>query len=176
MSNNYTSALGVSGGIQPTGDAVEANVLAGKTFSNASGVGKTGTMVNNGAVSETLDAGESYTIPEGYHNGSGVVTAANADVLTNAELSGINKAVLDCAKKFLGNSLVIEFWGASLGQGPQINVIDVATSTNLYAGVPTTSHQTQTIDLSSFADDAVIRISDQAGSSSGTIYCTINPS
>ena len=34
-----------------------------------------GTMPNNGAVSASLNAGQSYTIPEGYHNGSGKVTA-----------------------------------------------------------------------------------------------------
>ena len=32
-------------------------------------------MANNGAVSKTLNAGQSYTIPAGYHNGSGKVTA-----------------------------------------------------------------------------------------------------
>lgn len=73
MGNMYRSRLGASGGVQPTGNAQPADVLSGKTFSNADGVGKTGTMVNNGAVSETLDAGESYTIPAGYHNGNGVV-------------------------------------------------------------------------------------------------------
>lgn len=70
MGNAYRSVLA----LKPTGDAVPANVLAGKTFSNADGTGKTGTMVNNGAVSVTLtDQDPTYTIPEGYHNGSGVV-------------------------------------------------------------------------------------------------------
>jgi hypothetical protein len=70
MGNAYRSVLA----LKPTGDAVPANVLAGKTFSNAAGVGKTGTMINNGAVSVTLtDQDPTYTIPEGYHNGLGVV-------------------------------------------------------------------------------------------------------
>lgn len=75
MSNAYRSSMGASA-VLPTGDAVEANVLAGKTFSNAQGTGKTGTMVNRGAVSQTIQPGGSYTIPEGYHNGSGTVTAS----------------------------------------------------------------------------------------------------
>ena len=33
-----------------------------------------GTMVNNGAINKTLVAGESYTIPKGYHNGEGVIS------------------------------------------------------------------------------------------------------
>ena len=60
-------------------DAVAANILAGKkAHSNDDGdaVAITGTMPNNGAVSKTLDAttsNQSYTVPAGYHNGSGTV-------------------------------------------------------------------------------------------------------
>ena len=71
MGNAYRSVLE----LKPTGNAIPANVLAGKTFSNADGTGKTGTMVNNGAISVTLtDQDPTYTIPEGYHNGGGEVT------------------------------------------------------------------------------------------------------
>jgi hypothetical protein len=73
MANQYRSVL-ASGSAGTGGDAVAANVLAGKTFTNDNGF-DTGTMVNNGAVSQTINAGQSYTIPEGYHNGSGTVTA-----------------------------------------------------------------------------------------------------
>ena len=62
---------------QATGNVAVSEVLAGKTFSNSSGVGLTGTMANNGAISKTLNAGGSYTVPVGYHNGSGKVTAAS---------------------------------------------------------------------------------------------------
>lgn len=57
-----------------TGTAVASNVLAGKTFSSSAGIGITGTMTNNGAVNTTLNSGDSYAIPAGYHNGSGMVT------------------------------------------------------------------------------------------------------
>lgn len=79
MSNAYRSSKGAQA-VLPTGDAVEANVLAGKTFSNAQGTGKTGTMVNRGAVSQTIAPGGSYTIPEGYHNGSGIVSASSFSI------------------------------------------------------------------------------------------------
>ena len=62
---------------QATGNATVGDVLKGKTFSNSSGVGLVGTMANNGAISKTLNAGGSYTVPAGYHNGSGKVTAAS---------------------------------------------------------------------------------------------------
>ncbi len=58
-----------------TGNASEGDVLAPKTFSNSSGANKTGTMPNRGAVSQSLNGSTtSYTIPEGYHNGSGKVS------------------------------------------------------------------------------------------------------
>lgn len=55
--------------------AAAANVLVGKVFVTADGTVTTGTMANNGAVSQTLDGTTvTYTIPAGYHNGSGKVT------------------------------------------------------------------------------------------------------
>ena len=41
-------------------------------------------MANNGAVTKTLNAGESYTIPAGYHNGSGKVTVNSLASQTEA--------------------------------------------------------------------------------------------
>ena len=55
--------------------AAAGNVLAGKVFVTKEGAVTTGTMVNNGAVSKTLDATTtSYTVPAGYHSGSGKVS------------------------------------------------------------------------------------------------------
>jgi peptidoglycan hydrolase CwlO-like protein len=69
----------------------------------------TGTMVNQGAVSSNLNGGQSYTIPAGYHNGSGKIianslasqtsaTATSEDILTGKtawvngiKLTGSNK-------------------------------------------------------------------------------------
>ena len=62
-----------------TGDAEAEDVLEGKTFSASGSVGVTGTMTNNGSVSVTLEEGESYTIPEGYHDGTGTVTAEEVE-------------------------------------------------------------------------------------------------
>lgn len=57
--------------------AAAGDVLATKTFVTSSGAVTAGTMTNNGAVSKTLDAtssNQSYTVPSGYHNGSGTVS------------------------------------------------------------------------------------------------------
>jgi len=50
----------------------------------------TGTMVNNGAVTKTLNAGGSYTIPVGYHNGNGKVTTNSLASQTSATATADN--------------------------------------------------------------------------------------
>lgn len=55
--------------------AAAGNVLAGKVFVTSDGKVVTGTMTNNGAVSKTLSGTlVSYTIPAGYHSGSGKIS------------------------------------------------------------------------------------------------------
>lgn len=54
--------------------ATAADVLTGKVFVTAAGVVTPGEMVNNGAVDKTMDVTSiSYTIPKGYHSGTGKV-------------------------------------------------------------------------------------------------------
>lgn len=58
--------------------ATVAEVLATKTFAKAGSV-LTGTMPNRGAVSGTIsDKATPYTIPQGYHDGSGTVSIDSA--------------------------------------------------------------------------------------------------
>lgn len=59
--------------------AAVAEILATKT-AHARGTLLTGTMPNNGAVTGTIStvAGE-YTIPQGYHDGSGKISIASAE-------------------------------------------------------------------------------------------------
>ncbi len=50
------------------------DVLTGKVIVNAEGKVTTGTMANNGTVNKILDVTtQSYTIPKGFHSGTGVV-------------------------------------------------------------------------------------------------------
>ena len=54
--------------------AEAGDVLTGKVIVTSDGTVIAGTMVNNGAVAKIIDATTiSYTIPAGYHNGSGTV-------------------------------------------------------------------------------------------------------
>lgn len=55
--------------------AVAGDVLANKIIVTADGSVTTGTMPNNGAVAQKLDtATTSYTVPAGYHSGTGTVS------------------------------------------------------------------------------------------------------
>ncbi len=55
--------------------ATAADVLTGKVIVLADGTVKAGTMADNGAVNAALDATTiTYTIPKGYHSGTGKVT------------------------------------------------------------------------------------------------------
>ena len=66
--DNYNDTSAVTAGA--------ADVLANKVIVGATGETVAGTMTDNGAVSKTLDAtsgNQSYTVPKGYHSGSGTV-------------------------------------------------------------------------------------------------------
>ncbi len=65
------------------GNASASDVLSGKTFTSSAGLKVSGTMTNRGAVSATISAGGSYTIPAGYHNGSGKVSTPCGYTITH---------------------------------------------------------------------------------------------
>ena len=68
---SYSKKLGSS-----DGTATAAQVLSGATFNSANYDDlTTGTMINRGTVTQTLNTSTtSYTIPQGYHSGSGKVS------------------------------------------------------------------------------------------------------
>ena len=70
------------------GTATSADVLVGKTFSSSAGVGATGIMPNNGAVSITPGT-TPQTIAAGYHNGTGSV-AGDADLIASNIRLGVS--------------------------------------------------------------------------------------
>lgn len=63
--------------------AEDSNVLSGKAYYNNNGK-REGTMPNRGGMSAELAAGGSVSIPEGYHDGEGVVRAQDLASQTQA--------------------------------------------------------------------------------------------
>lgn len=81
-----TTRLGLN--LNTFGNAAKSQVLKGSTFTSMDGFQVEGTMTKNGAwTSNNLKAGQSITIPEGYHNGDGKVTAASLASQTSANAS-----------------------------------------------------------------------------------------
>lgn len=62
----------------PTGNAAEADVLSGKTFSSATAENVAGSMPNNGAWTGKTTGKGNVTIPAGYHSGNGYVSGEGA--------------------------------------------------------------------------------------------------
>lgn len=82
--DNFSPYLGgTSLKSQTKGTATPDKLLDGET-SWVNGEEITGTMPNQGAVSSSLNCGGSYTIPEGYHDGNGKVTANSLASQTSA--------------------------------------------------------------------------------------------
>lgn len=78
MADIFVAAGGSGGASSDETTARAADVLSGKTYLGADtsdDVG-VGAMPDNGAMQKTLRAGESVTVPRGYHNGGGTVNAA----------------------------------------------------------------------------------------------------
>ena len=111
-------------------DATAADVLAGKTIVLANGTEVEGTMTNRGAVSKTLDAttgNQSYTVPAGYHNGSGTVTITLEEKSATPTTSSQN--ITPTSGKVLSKVTVAAIpskYGDTTG--------DTATAANLLAG------------------------------------------
>lgn len=99
-----------------TGDATAttADIVSGKTAYVGNGK-VNGTMANNGAVSGSISkVGDAYTVPAGYHNGSGTVkiSAAEQAKLVSANIkSGVT--VLGVA----GKTSVVDTADATAGSG-----------------------------------------------------------
>ncbi|MFN2427955.1 MAG: hypothetical protein ABR587_16080, partial [Candidatus Binatia bacterium] len=71
-----------------SGTAAVGDVLAGETFTSTAGLGATGTMPNNGAVTLTPTTSD-QAIAAGYHNGSGECEG-DADLVAGNIKSGVD--------------------------------------------------------------------------------------
>lgn len=118
-----------------TGDTgVASNVLSGikvHTINSGAAVQITGTMPNNGAVSSTLDATtgkQSYTIPSGYHNGSGTVSIVLET--KSATPSTASQDITPTSGKVLSKVTV-----ASIPSKFGDTTSDTAVASNLLAGI-----------------------------------------
>ncbi len=93
----YYENSGIDVPLSNLGSASAVNVLSGQTFTSTAGLKVTGVMTNQGSVYNTINAGSSYTIPKGYHDGTGKITA-------NALSGTASASDVRNGKTFYGNS------------------------------------------------------------------------
>ena len=159
--NNLQSQLDSINSLLAQTNATADKILAGyKAYSG--GQLLTGTMVDRGAVSSSLNCGQSYTIPAGYHNGSGKVTAnslasqtvatATADNLSSGVTAWVN------GMKITGNGADVNNSynnGYNVGKNTGIlNIVD-------YKVMRERSYQNKfevTLDTSSLTGELVVQI------------------
>lgn len=120
--------------------ATAAHVLSGDVFVDSSGAEVTGSMTNNGAVSKTLDAttnNQSYTVPAGYHNGSGTVgiTLETKTATPSASTQNITPTSGKVLSKVTVNPIP-DAWGNTS--------TDTGTAADVLAGVLVHSYNSQT--------------------------------
>ena len=132
--------------------AEDSNVLSGKSYYNNNGK-REGTMPNRGGMGVELAAGGSVSIPEGYHNGEGVVRAqelasqtqgdAGAGDIASGKTAWVNgKKVEGTAEMgFAPLSLLSETkYGSRHSQSPAVHTVQNANTKLL--GVDTKKVQT----------------------------------
>lgn len=158
------------------------DVLTGKIFTDSTGKVTTGTMANNGAVSQTLNTTTtSYTIPKGYHSGSGkvsittetksatptkssqTITPTSGKVLSSVTVSAIpaeyittTDATAEAGNILSGKTAYVngtKVTGSMANNGSTSKTIDGLTTTS--ATIPAGYTSGGTISLTSDIEDAL---------------------
>lgn len=149
VANDTGDEIG-TGTLELTGDAMVGNVLSGKTFysTNPKSI-QIGTMPNNGAVAPSaLGAGGSYTIPAGYHNGSGKVTVQSlADMTASGDATAAQ--ILTGKKAYVDGNLIT---GSMADQGAKTSSLNCGGSYTIPAGYHNGSGKVTANSLASQTD------------------------
>lgn len=128
-------------------DAVAANILSGKKAhsydsTEGSAVAVTGTMPNNGSVSKTLDVttnNQSYTVPLGYHDGTGVVNIVLETKSTTPTTS--SQTITPTSGKVLSvvtvNAIPAKYGDTTGDTAVAANLLEGATAHTIVNGVAT---------------------------------------
>ena len=83
------------------------DILTGKVIVDKDGEPLTGTMPDRGAVSTSLGINGTYTIPEGYHNGSGKVTQSIATMGGQTVNPAASQQIVSTNGKYLTGNVTV---------------------------------------------------------------------
>ena len=140
-------------------DATAADVLDGKYIVDAEGTLIEGTMPDNGAVTQKLDATtgkQSYTIPAGYHSGSGTVSitleersatpAPNAQTITASTGKVMSKVTVNAIPAKYGDTTGDDAVAANLLSGKKAHTIVNGAATQITGTMANNGAINTTID------------------------------
>lgn len=133
--------------------ATAGDVLANKLIVAKDGTIVAGTMTNNGTVSKSLKAGESYTIPAGYHSGTGKVTAQSL-----ASQTAGNAVAADILSTKTAWVAGVQITGSMPNNGDTSNTIIGLTDTQISVTIPAGYTTGGTVSLTSDIEDALAAI------------------
>lgn len=113
-------------------DVSSADIRLGKKAYNGTTL-VTGTMPENVAVAETLAAGEAYVIPQGYHDGTGKVTADSLASQTDGTATAAQ--ILSGKTAYVDGKKVTGSMGNKAGTTVEASAV-TQDDTNTYFNVP----------------------------------------
>lgn len=121
--------ISAGGGLSKTklalANAAESDVLSGKRFYAGDKIIKEGKMPNRGSWGATLSPGGVATIPSGFHDGSGKVTAVNLKTTTITMATSWGP----WSYTFTGGTLVGICDIARSGDSPEIGLLHISGNT-----------------------------------------------
>ena len=133
-----------SGGGLDTVNFTSDKLLTGYSANDSNGEKVNGTMPNNGAKTASLNCGGSYTIPKGYHNGSGKVTANSLSSQTSANATAKDiikgKTAWVNGSKITGTATIQSLGGLQLKK--ELNIYVASNPTGSFNSFSVTSTST----------------------------------
>lgn len=142
-------------------DATAADVLANKVIVDSTGP-VTGTMPNNGAISKALDAttgNQSYSVPAGYHNGSGIVSivleeksatpSGSAQNIVPTDGKVLSKVVVGAIPAKYGDTTGDTAVASNILYGITAHTDDNGTASQITGSMPNNGAVTKVLDATS---------------------------
>lgn len=121
--------ISAGGGLSKTklalANAAESDVLSGKRFYAGDKIIKEGRMPNRGSWGTSLSPGGVVTIPSGFHDGSGQVTAVSLKTVTITMVTGGSP----WSYTFTGGTLVGIRDITRSGESPEIGLLRISGNT-----------------------------------------------
>jgi len=107
-----------------SGNVSAKDIIAGKT-TWVNGEKIVGTMTDNGCLNKTLNPGDNFMVPEGYHNGTGKITVVGLS--TNTSATAIESQILSGKTAWVNGKKITGTMTDATGENKTLNSGDMYT-------------------------------------------------